>query len=124
MSRSAMTLSQSQRRTLAVPRVLRDNAVAYFFLLPWLIGFFVLTLGPLLTSLYLSFTNFDLLTAPEWVGAANYVQMFTEDRRYRIALGVTFQYVVFSVPLALAFAMLVGNLKKSAIRGNGLYSAG
>ena len=47
-----------------------QNAPGYLFLLPWFIGFFGLTLGPILTSLYLSFTDFDLLTSPDWVGAA------------------------------------------------------
>jgi multiple sugar transport system permease protein len=118
-----MTLAQSERRPLTIPKVLRDNAVAYFFLLPWLIGFFVLTLGPLLTSLYLSFTNFDLLTTPEWIGTANYVEMFTQDRRFRTSLGVTFNYVFFSVPLSLAFALLVAMLLNRDIRGIGLYRA-
>ena len=118
-----MTLTQTERRAFAVPKVVRDNAVAYLFLLPWLIGFFVLTLGPLLTSLYLSFTDFDLLTAPNWIGAANYVEMFTEDRRFRISLGVTFNYVFFSVPLSLAFALLVAMLLNRNVRGIGLYRA-
>ena len=123
MSRSAMTLTQTKRRTFVMPKALHDNAVAYFFLLPWLIGFFVLTLGPLLTSLYLSFTDFDLLTTPQWIGTANYVEMFTQDRRFRTSLGVTFNYVVFSVPLSLAFALLVAMLLNRNIRGIGLYRA-
>ena len=118
-----MTLTQTERRSLTIPKVLRDNAVAYLFLLPWLIGFFVLTLGPLLTSLYLSFTDFDLLTTPAWIGTANYVEMFTQDRRFRTSLGVTFSYVVFSVPLSLAFALLVAMLLNRNIRGIGLYRA-
>ena len=118
-----MTLTQTERRAFSVPKVVRDNAVAYFFLLPWLVGFFVLTLGPLLTSLYLSFTDFDLLTTPEWIGAANYVEMFTQDRRFRTSLGVTFNYVFFSVPLSLAFALLVAMLLNRDIRGIGLYRA-
>ena len=118
-----MTLTQTERRAFAIPKVVRDNAVAYFFLLPWLVGFFVLTLGPLLTSLYLSFTDFDLLTTPEWIGTANYVEMFTQDRRFRTSLGVTFNYVFFSVPLSLAFALLVAMLLNRDIRGIGLYRA-
>jgi multiple sugar transport system permease protein len=123
VSRNAMTMASTERRSIAIPNALRANAVAYLFLLPWLIGFFVLTLGPLLTSLYLSFTNFDLLSAPDWIGTANYVEMFTQDRRFRAALGVTFRYVVLSVPLALAFALLVAMLLNRNIRGIGLYRA-
>lgn len=57
----------------------RDNGWGYAFLSPWLAGFVLLTLGPMLGSLYLSFTDFDLLTSPEWVGVDNYVRMFTSD---------------------------------------------
>lgn len=51
-----------------VKRIFDRNIHAYLFLLPWLIGFFGLTLGPALASLYLSFTNYDLLQSPDWVG--------------------------------------------------------
>ncbi len=101
----------------------RESVAAYVFLLPWLIGFFVLTLGPLLASLYFSFTDFDLLTPPLWIGLDNFVEMFTQDRRFKAALGVTFRYVVFSVPLSLAFALLVAMLLNREIRGIGVYRA-
>lgn len=101
----------------------RESVAAYVFLLPWLIGFFALTLGPLLASLYFSFTNFDLLTPPQWIGLDNFVEMFTQDRRFRAALLVTFRYVVFSVPLSLAFALLVAMLLNREIRGIGIYRA-
>ena len=101
----------------------RESLAAYLFLLPWLIGFFVLTLGPLLASLYFSFTDFDLLTPPQWIGLDNFVEMFTQDRRFRAALFVTFRYVVFSVPLSLAFALLVAMMLNRQIRGIGIYRA-
>lgn len=101
----------------------RESLAAYVFLLPWLIGFFVLTLGPLLASLYFSFTNFDLLTPPQWIGLDNFTEMFTQDRRFRAALIVTFRYVIFSVPLSLAFALLVAMLLNREIRGIGIYRA-
>ena len=46
----------------------RDNKAAYIFLLPWLIGLVAITVGPMLASLYLSFTDYNLLQPPEWVG--------------------------------------------------------
>jgi multiple sugar transport system permease protein len=101
----------------------RESLAAYVFLLPWLIGFFVLTLGPLLASLYFSFTDFDLLTPPQWIGLDNFVEMFTQDRRFKAALFVTFRYVVFSVPLSLVFALLVAMLLNREIRGIGIYRA-
>jgi multiple sugar transport system permease protein len=68
----------------------------YLFLTPWLLGFFGLTLGPALASLYLAFTDFDLLTPPNWVGLENFEYMFTLDDRFRQALSVTFTYVAWS----------------------------
>ena len=58
----------------------------YLFLLPWLIGFFGLTLGPALVSLYLSFTDFDLLRDPRWIGLANYVRIATSDAKFAASM--------------------------------------
>ncbi|WP_313614954.1 sugar ABC transporter permease [Agrobacterium sp.] len=93
------------------------------FLLPWLIGFFGLTLGPALASLYLSFTNYDLLQSPDWVGASNYVRIATADPKFAAAMKVTFTYVLLSVPLKLAFALLVAMAFNRGIKGLTLYRA-
>jgi multiple sugar transport system permease protein len=100
-----------------------QNAPGYLFLLPWFIGFFGLTLGPMVSSLYLSFTDFDLLTAPEWVGAANYVRIFTADPKFAKSMQVTFFFVIFSVPLKLAFALGVALLLNRGMRGLPIYRA-
>ncbi len=102
-------------------RALKRNLYGYMFLAPWLVGFFVLTSGPLLWSLYYSFTDFDLLTSPHWVGAANYSKMFTDDPRYFTSLRVTFTYVVFSVPLSLAFSLLIAMLLNKKLMGMAFY---
>jgi multiple sugar transport system permease protein len=99
------------------------NAGGYLFLLPWFIGFFGLTVGPILTSLYLSFTDFDLLTRPDWVGGANYVRIFTADPKFAASMRVTLFFVVFSVPLKLAFALAVALLLNRGMRGLPLYRA-
>ena len=56
--------------------------IAYLFLSPWVLGALLLTLGPMLASLYLSFTDYDLFTTPEWVGLENYRRLFTDDERF------------------------------------------
>ncbi len=104
-------------------RIWSRNAPGYLFLLPWFIGFFGLTLGPILTSLYLSFTDFDLLTSPEWVGAANYVRIATADPKFAQSMRVTLFFVLFSVPLKLAFALGVALLLNRGMRGLPLYRA-
>ncbi len=93
------------------------------FLIPWFIGFFGLTLGPIIYSFYLSFTNFDLLTAPEWTGLDNYIRMFTADPKFLTSMRVTLFFVVFSVPLKLAFALGVALLLNRGMRGLPVYRA-
>jgi multiple sugar transport system permease protein len=111
---------------MAKRRILRaaaENVVGYLFLAPWLIGFFVLTLYPMAQSLYYSFTRFSLLStsSPEWLGMSNYVQMFTKDKTYLKSLSVTFSYVFLSVPLKLAFALLVAVIMNRRLRLIGFY---
>src|SRR4051794_36027058 len=87
----------------------RDNKAGYLFLLPWLIGLVVITLGPMLASLYLSFTDYSLIQAPKFVGLENYPRMLTDDRLHN-SLKVTFIYVFVSTPLQLALALAIALL--------------
>ncbi|WP_221939098.1 carbohydrate ABC transporter permease [Mycobacterium sp. KBS0706] len=93
------------------------------FLTPWLIGFIGLTAGPILVSLYLSFTDFDLLQSPNWVGAANYVRIATADPKFLSSMKVTFLFVLFAVPLKLAFALGVAMMLNKGISGLPVYRA-
>lgn len=99
----------------------RNNVTGYLFLTPWLVGFFLLTLYPIVKSLYYSFTKFDMLTPPEWIGMGNYVKMFTDDPTYVKSLQVTFTYVFLAVPLKLIFALLVALIMNQKLRGIKLY---
>ena len=83
----------------------------------------MLTLGPTLASLYYSFTNYDLLTPPEWTGLANYRYAFFNDERLRSAVAVTFTYVLWSVPLKLAAALGLAIVLDRSVRGVGVYRA-
>src|SRR5918997_6976117 len=84
----------------------RDNKAGYLFLLPWLIGLVVITIGPMLASLYLSFTRYSLIQAPEWIGLDNYLRMLTDARLHK-SLQVTFTYVIIGVPLQLIVALAI-----------------
>lgn len=99
----------------------RQNGAAFAFLSPWLIGLVCLTLGPILASFYLSLTSYDLFTAPQFVGTANYRKMLFEDPRYFRALEVTFTYVFLAVPLKLAFALGVALVLNRGLKGLGFY---
>lgn len=98
-----------------------QNRTAYLFLTPWLIGFFGLTLGPMIGSLYLSMTKYNLLNPPRWLGLDNYSRIFREDDSFSHSLFITFQYVLYSVPLRLAFALLVAMALNKGIRALGIY---
>lgn len=104
-------------------RFIRRNAPGYIFLTPWLIGFFCLAIGPILSSLYLSFTEYDVVQAPQWVGLENYEYMFRSDRRFWKALQVTFSFVLISVPAKLIFALAVAIVLDKGVRAIGWYRA-
>nr|WP_269330333.1 sugar ABC transporter permease [Kineosporia babensis] len=99
----------------------RHEVIAgYGFLTPWLIGFFGLTAVPMLASLYLSFTRYNLFGAPEWIGLDNYLLLF-EDPQFRQAAKVTLMYAVIGTPLKLAAALAIAMLLNSKRRGQGFY---
>jgi multiple sugar transport system permease protein len=104
----------------AAPPSRHDSRVAYLFLAPWLIGLVVVTIGPMLTSLYISFTDYNLIQSPTWLGLDNFARML-QDERLLNSLRVTFTYVVVSVPLQLAFALLVAFLLDKGMRGLAFY---
>ena len=97
-------------------KAIRENLTSYAFLIPWLLGFFVLTLYPMIYSFFLSFTEFNILQPPKWIGLRNYFVMFIgneqfpRDERFLNSLLVTFKYVFISVPLKLIFALGVAML--------------
>ncbi|GAA1600350.1 sugar ABC transporter permease [Kribbella sancticallisti] len=98
----------------------RDAITGYLFLTPWLIGLLAVTLGPILASLYLSFTDYSLLKPPKWIGLANFEEMLTDTRLHKSLL-VTFQYVFISVPLQLLMALGLAMLLNQGIRGLSFY---
>jgi len=102
-----------------------DNLAAYLFLLPWLIGIVVFTIGPMLASLYLSFTDYNLLKSPltnppDFIGVDNYVEMLG-DAAFWNSFRVTVTYVVVSVPLQLGLALGLALLLDRGMRGLSFY---
>lgn len=97
-----------------------NTLVAYAFLLPWLIGLVALTLGPMIASLYISFSKYNLIQPPRFIGFDNYLRMFSDPRLLN-SLRVTFTYVLVSVPLQLLFALMVAVALDRGMRGLALY---
>ncbi len=98
----------------------REHRVAFVFLAPWFLGLGLITLGPIVASFVLSFTDYTMLSAPDWVGLENYQRMW-EDARLHNALLVTVRYVFFSVPMQLALALGLALLLDRGLRGLALY---
>lgn len=99
----------------------QDNIAGYIMLAPWLFGFILMWFLPMLISIYYSFTNFNLLNDAKFIGFNNYIRLFTQDDLFWQALKVTFIYVLFLVPLRLAFALFVAMLLNKKHKGLGLY---
>jgi len=103
------------RRELA-PRKRWQNIYGYLFLTPWLIGFLGLFVGPGVTSIYLSLTKYDVLSAPEFIGFANYVKMFTDDPLFWPSIWRTAYYAGVGVPLGVLGSMFLSILLNNKIR--------
>jgi len=98
-----------------------DHIAGYVFSAPFIAGFLIFIVFPMFSSLYYSFTDYNLMEAPSFVGLDNYKAMFADDDKYAKSVAVTLHYVLASVPLRLAFALAVAMMLNKAIGGIGLY---
>lgn len=99
----------------------REAIEGYIGISPWLIGFLVFTLGPMLASLVLGFTDWRITVEPKWVGLDNYVKIFTGDRDFYQALQVTFTYVIIALPLNLIVGLALSLLLNHKLPGMGIF---
>ncbi|WHZ56045.1 carbohydrate ABC transporter permease [Metabacillus hrfriensis] len=99
----------------------KESLQGYMFIAPWLIGFLFLTAGPLLFSLYGSFTNFNITSNLNFIGLDNYIRMFKNDGLVWTSLWNTLYYVAISVPLTTAGAVLLAVLLNQNIPGTRLF---
>jgi multiple sugar transport system permease protein len=106
----------------AIKKMWKKNWVGYFFLAPWLIGFICLGMIPIGSSLYLSFTDYDMFTPAEWSGLANYADIFA-DKKWWNSVKVTLVYVFIGAPLQLMFALGVAVLLNRGIKALRVYRA-
>ena len=101
---------------------IRESLEGYGFISPWLIGFFIFTLYPIIASLYFSFTDYDLLSSPVLTGFANYKALIRDELFWK-SLGVTFHYAFVSVPLRVLFALCIAMLFTRKTNFIGIYRA-
>src|SRR4051812_19311797 len=84
---------------------------------PWMIGFIIFTAGPMLASLVMSFTKWDIISPPRFIGLDNYLTMFTKDDLFGQSLKVTLVYTVISAPLHVCFGLLLASLLNTRVAG-------
>ena len=102
---------------------MRKKETLWFYLLvfPWVFGFIVLTLGPMLYSFFLSLTNWDLFTSPKFLGWDNYVRLFTKDKIFWKTVFNTLYYAFISVPLGMLFSLFITYFLNRPIKGSAIY---
>jgi len=83
----------------------KEGVAGYMFILPFIIGLVVFTAIPFFTSLYLAFTEYDMLTPPKWIGIDNFVHMFTKDKLFWKSFWITFRFALIQVPIKLLVSL-------------------
>ncbi|MFW6676118.1 MULTISPECIES: carbohydrate ABC transporter permease [Lacrimispora] len=112
------------KRKKSVGQILNTPKVAgYVFILPFIIGFLAFMAIPMILSLGFSFTRYNILKSPVFIGLENYKTMFTADPKFWKVFGVTMYYVLFSVPLRLIMALAVAMLLVKSTKLSGFYRA-
>ena len=99
----------------------RRRGIVLAFMSPWLVGFTVFFGYPLVMSAYLSFTHYDLLSSPRWIGLANYRFLFTKDQTVWPAVKNTLWFIAIAVPLQVLFALGIAIMLSRARRGVGAF---
>jgi multiple sugar transport system permease protein len=97
------------------------NATPYFFITPWIIGFLVFTIGPLILSLGMSFFDWPLTSDPVFKGFSNYTEMFTKDTQFWKSLTISLKYAAIFVPLNMAIALFLAMLITQPVTGVKMY---
>jgi len=94
-----------------------EERAAYLFLLPWLIGVVFLLAGPIIASVFISFTKWNLSAPPTWIGLENYRRMLFDDPDFYRSMGVTLRYTIMSVPLYMVVGLALALLLNQKLKG-------
>jgi multiple sugar transport system permease protein len=121
MSQQQAGLPGQAQRGLRLSKRVRLAIMGYGFCLPWLLGILVFTAYPTVASFAFSFTKYNILQAPRYIGIHNYVQMFTNDQRLRISVANSIYYTALSVPLGMASSLALALLLNARVRFIGIF---
>ena len=101
----------------------KENVAGVVCTSPFIIGFCLFLIVPMLLSMYYSFCDYNILSPPTWTGVSNYVKAFTKDATFFKSIGVTFFFALISVPLRLIFALIVALILLRNTKMTPLYRA-
>jgi multiple sugar transport system permease protein len=118
---TAVAAGKAQRGDRRRAREIKKILIGLAFISPWLIGFLLLTLYPMLASLYYSFSEYPILSSPEWIGLENYREMFFQDKLFWKSVSNTLYFATLSVPLGTAFSIFLAMLLNRKVRGMSFY---
>jgi multiple sugar transport system permease protein len=113
----ATTTTPLRRKTPVLRPAAREEITGWLFALPWIIGFLVFTAGPMLFSLYTSFTRYNIIAAPRWIGLQNYETLFLRDPLFMKALYNTFWMVIVKIPIVLVVSVGIALLLNISLPG-------
>ena len=99
----------------------RRKFTGLLYLMPWMIGILVFVVYPFGTSLYYSFTDYSMLSEPNFVGLANYRKMFFDDPVFWTSLKATVKFVFLNVPLKMVFALFIAYIMNAKLKGIGFF---
>ncbi len=111
-----MVATQAKRRRRMSPLARREAIDGYIGILPWLVGFLLFTLVPLVTALYLSFCYWDILTPIKWAGIENFLSIF-RDRWVLNTLWNTLRYTLVVVPLSTVLGLAIAMMLNQRVKG-------
>ncbi len=119
---SSATPMQKLRLNRLSPRDWRNIRTGLLFTMPWIIGMLVFTLYPILASFYYSFTQYDIVSPPKFIGLENFRVLFLEDQQYHKAISNTAFYALIAIPLGLLVSFSVAMLLNMKVQGPGRLS--
>lgn len=117
------TVTTTRRPWLGSPLQRREAIEGYLWISPWIIGFLVFSLGPIIASLYLSFTQYKIGGSPDWIGLENYRQAFFVDKQFWPSLVRTIYYSVAVVLFGVTLSLLAAILLNQNIKGRAFFRA-
>lgn len=108
-------LTSPRKRKLSAET--REEITGWLFAAPWIIGFLLFTAGPMLFSMYTSFTKYNIIRSPQWIGLENYVDLFTNDRFFYVSLANTLWMVAIKLPLTMVASLALALLLNVKVPG-------